>query len=785
MKAPHSRTIFHIMLLASLLATLVGSAAIATPAWADNHDVTSTANAGPGTLRQAVADASPGDTITFSVTGTITLTSAVIIPKNLTISGPGAANLTISGGGTTNVFVIPSSFSVNISGLTIANGFTGSNGGGIFNQNGNLTVSNLTFSNNRASTYGGGIYGNGGTLTVSNCTFTGGNAAYGGGIMLQNAPLTVSNSTFASNTVGSWGGGIFFDGYNNPANTLTVLNSTFSANSANSGGGLYRYSAITATVANSTFSANTATSQGGGLYNSGPGILTLTNSTFSANSAAGGGGGGGGIFNISGLSLVNNILANSPAGNDCVIAGGGLGTVSNNLIETGNCPFTTNLDPMLSALGNNGGSTQTFALIPGSPAIDSGNNAACAAAPINNLDQRGGTRPLDGDGNGSTNCDIGSFEALEPTGTIITADAPDPSVTGQTVSVSVTVAGSASTPGGTVDITGADSNCSISLTAGVGSCDVGFTTSGAKTLTATYNGDVYHSSSQDTESHTVNPADTTTTITADNPDPSTPGQSVTVSFTVVANAPSSGTPTGNLTVSDGVNSCIGTVAAGSCTVNLTTAGLRTLTATYAGDSNFNGSSDTEEHAVDGSPPQVSSITRADANPTNANSVDFLVTFSEPVTGVDTADFELMTSGVSGAAITGISGSNAAYTVTVSTGSGNGTIRLDLVNNDTILDLVSNPLSSGFTGGESYTVVKTAPVVISSVRLDPNPTSASSVNFIVTFSEAVTGVDATDFSLTTSGSLTGVIRDRRGWLRHDVHGDGEHRQRSRHVAPRCG
>jgi DNA-binding beta-propeller fold protein YncE len=87
---------------------------------------------------------------------------------------------------------------------------------------------------------------------------------------------------------------------------------------------------------------------------------------------------------------------------------------------------------------------------------------------------------------------------------------------------------------------------------------------------------------------------TNTTITSDNPDPSAVGQAVVVNFSVTS---TSGTPTGSVTVSDGVDSCTGTVAAGACTITLTTLGTRTLTATYAGDANFTGSSGTELHQV--------------------------------------------------------------------------------------------------------------------------------------------------------------------------------------------
>ena len=109
------------------------------------------------------------------------------------------------------------------------------------------------------------------------------------------------------------------------------------------------------------------------------------------------------------------------------------------------------------------------------------------------------------------------------------------------------------------------------------------------------------------------------------------------------------------------------------------------------------------------PPVVQSITRLDPNPTSAPSVRFTVLFSEPVSGVDLSDFILAVSGVTGASITGVSGGAAAYTVTVSTGSGSGTLRLDVVDDDTILDLALNPLggpgagNGNFTGGETYDV----------------------------------------------------------------------------------
>jgi hypothetical protein len=167
----------------------------------------------------------------------------------------------------------------------------------------------------------------------------------------------------------------------------------------------------------------------------------------------------------------------------------------------------------------------------------------------------------------------------------------------------------------------------------------------------------------------------------------------------------------------------------------------------------------EVYTVQGFPTVLSSV-RADANPTAAPSVNFTVTFSSAVTGVDVSDFALTTTGtIAGAAVTGVTGSGATRTVTVSTGTGDGTIRLDVVDDDTIVDAALVALggagagNGSFTTGEAYTV-GAAPVVVSVNRLGANPTNATSLSYLVTFSESVTGVDATDFTLTLSGTVAG-------------------------------
>ena len=181
----------------------------------------------------------------------------------------------------------------------------------------------------------------------------------------------------------------------------------------------------------------------------------------------------------------------------------------------------------------------------------------------------------------------------------------------------------------------------------------------------------------------------------------------------------------------------------------------TLTATVTGFSYFALLSDTDA-------PIVSSITRDDSNPTNAASIDFTVEFSEPVTGVDSSDFALTTSGIAGASITGVSGGGTSYTVTATTGTGDGTIRLDLSDDDSIVDGAANVLGGAgagngdFSSGETYTTDKTAPTAtLSSVVLDP--TNVSPIPVSVTFNESVAGFDSGDIVTVNAvvGNFAGV------------------------------
>ncbi|MBN1668464.1 MAG: CSLREA domain-containing protein [Anaerolineales bacterium] len=296
-----------------------------------------------------------------------------------------------------------------IAGSTFDNNDVTGNGGAITAwDSGTVSIANTTFSDNDAFNRGGAIYNQDASITVTNSSFennqtsstvieTGGGGIYNGG------SLSVSFSTFSGNIAGKLGGGIY-----NDSGTITIASSTFSENGAGFGGGIGTYNG-TATVTNSTFSGNYTNAGGGGGIAFDGGTLTVTNSTLSGNRSITSKGGA--IIVGGTLHLANSILANDPiSGPDCYNFSGTFATNLNNLIETNAtdthaCPTPAlSTDPMLGPLADNGGTTQTMALLPGSPALDMGDDSVCAAAPVNNLDQRGSLRPR------GAHCDMGAFE---------------------------------------------------------------------------------------------------------------------------------------------------------------------------------------------------------------------------------------------------------------------------------------------------------------------------------------------------------------------------------------
>jgi len=248
-----------------------------------------------------------------------------------------------------------------------------------------------------------GAISNEGTMTLNGVMFSGNGSGFGAGAIGNYNIATVNNVTVADNgTVGA-GGGI----YNGWKMTLT---NRLIAN--NAGGGIFNDATGTLAISNVTVTGN-GSGAGAAIWNSG-GKLTLDNVTISGNDAGGSVGGGiySGIFKAGNLVLKNTILANNTGGN-CAgavsVASGG-----HNLSSDASCGFTApgdiqNSDPLLGPLADNGGPTETQALLPGSPAIDAGDNLGCPAT-----DQRGVGRPLDGNGDGVAVCDIGAYGLEAP-----------------------------------------------------------------------------------------------------------------------------------------------------------------------------------------------------------------------------------------------------------------------------------------------------------------------------------------------------------------------------------
>jgi hypothetical protein len=236
---------------------------------------------------------------------------------------------------------------------------------------------------------------------------------------------------------------------------------------------------------------------------------------------------------------------------------------------------------------------------------DDDQNASAGVATFNALRlTRAGTFQLTARSSGLAN-DVSRSVTIARgnTSVAIVSRSPTTTVVGQQVTISyqVTVNSPAEgSPGGTVTVSDGTQSCNggVSSGTGAGSCQIAFNTAGTHTISATYNGDAnFNGSTSADQSHTVNKANAAITITSDDPDPSAVGQSVTVEYTVTNAQAGGGNPTGNVTIADGAVTETCTVADGACAITLTSPGNRTLTATYAGDANFNGDSDTESHDV--------------------------------------------------------------------------------------------------------------------------------------------------------------------------------------------
>ncbi len=388
-------------------------------------------------------------TITLTL-GTLDLTNTT---APIDIDWTGSNALTISGNGAFGTFAISPGVTANFTGLTMIDGSAATSGGAISNagdltvtdsalmdnaalsgsgagiiNTGALTVINSSFSDNDAAYYGGAIYNNGGNLSVSSSTFEGNATLYGlGGAMdNQGGTLTVTSSTFLDNSsfeggaifsragmasvtnstiMGNsayQGGGLFNDGTGTTTGTFTVTDSTIAGNSAFQGGGVSNNFGGTMTIVDSTLANNTATQYGGAIDE--VGTLTLISDTIAYNVVVAGGIAGG-IDAYAGTTALYDtiVVLNTVGTGSSVPASDIVGPVSTasayNIIGTGGLTNGVNNNlvgvtkPGLAAgLANNGGPTETIALLAGSPAIGAG-SATITGVVVPLTDQRG--EPLD------------------------------------------------------------------------------------------------------------------------------------------------------------------------------------------------------------------------------------------------------------------------------------------------------------------------------------------------------------------------------------------------------
>ncbi|MFC3177457.1 Ig-like domain-containing protein, partial [Undibacterium amnicola] len=165
----------------------------------------------------------------------------------------------------------------------------------------------------------------------------------------------------------------------------------------------------------------------------------------------------------------------------------------------------------------------------------------------------------------------------------------------------------------------------------------------------------------------------------------------------------------------------------------------------------------QSYSFDRTAPAVNTITRAQSDNTNASILTFDVVFSENISNVDIGDFALNRTGSANGTISAISGSGSTYTVTVSGVTGVGTLGLDLNSAGTgIIDSASNAITAGFTAGQTYTVDRVTPSVSSIVPAGSASTNGTSSSYTVTFSENVSGVDISDFTITSTNSATANV-----------------------------
>ena len=384
------------------------------------------------TLRRGDGDGGSGGAIYNN--GTLNLT-------NVTIEDSTATGSTDRGGA---IYSATNSVGVTIADSTFRRNTAFDRGGAIAMWGGSLTVSDSAFSQNTTSDSGsvdpdgGAIYFHPGSSnnSISGSTFDRNIAADDGGAILNASPsLTITTSTFDRNEAHgktSFGAGGAFQQHDPGANATITL-STFSSNQVAMttrndhvyGGAIGHYSGVQLTIANSTFTNNSVSKTLLGVGDARGGAIwvrantTVYNSTFNGNSILENGTGtayGGSIARTNGtFTVANTIISSGSANGGANNCAGAITDGGNNIDYNGanNCGggFSNN-NPLLGALT---GSPAYYPLQLTSPAIDTGSNATCANASVNNDSQNGITRPQDGNGDTIATCDRGSYELADDT----------------------------------------------------------------------------------------------------------------------------------------------------------------------------------------------------------------------------------------------------------------------------------------------------------------------------------------------------------------------------------
>jgi predicted outer membrane repeat protein len=367
------------------------------------------------------ANITPGEQLIYIADGTYVLNGSLpTITEGLSIIGSSPANTVLDGDNLYRHFRVDllTPGTVTFSNLTLQNGnfLTSSGSIGIWGP-ASTVISDCRFLNNTAGDVGGAIrisYALGSSMEVHRSHFEGNVAGEGGAALGTGGGgidrLIIKDSSFINNssqavTAGIGGGAIRLQDIYDEGR---IERSLFSGNSSQIQGGAIDAEGVL-DITNSTFVANSAP-RGGALHVDGTRTVDMSHTTLADNTST-----DGSALAISGGVLrLDSILLARHGGDAC--SGAGISSRGNNFYDADDpdCNFNQDSDVehsdlMLStSLADNGGTTPTLALNPGSPAID-----GAAVCPIDNVDQRGLPRPADGDGDSTETCDVGAFE-LQP-----------------------------------------------------------------------------------------------------------------------------------------------------------------------------------------------------------------------------------------------------------------------------------------------------------------------------------------------------------------------------------